>query len=250
MIDNVLFYLMILALLFLSIPSSASAQISCPDEHLALTPAPLQEEWAVEWWMPRHEQKLTEDGRESAEILLIGDSITHGWENTGKDVWESYFGEYKTYNIGYSGDRTENVLWRFEHGEIDGINPEVAVLMIGTNNTGHRQDPPECTAKGVEMIVDQIKQKLPKTRILLLAIFPRDAKTSGELRQLNTQINDRIKDFGEKENVTFLNISDDFLDDEGNLSEEIMPDLLHPNEKGYKVWAEVMKPVIKSQLNR
>lgn len=250
MTNDFLFSVIVSAVLIMSNFNSASAQQSCPENHPALTPAPLQEEWAVEWWMPRHEQKLEEEGRETAKILLIGDSITHGWENTGKDVWESYFSEYKTYNIGYSGDRTENVLWRFEHGEIDDINPKVAMVMIGTNNTGHRQDAPECTAKGVEMIVDQIKQKLPETRILLLAIFPRDATTSGELRQLNTQINDRIKNLGEKENITFLNVNDAFLNDEGTLSADIMPDLLHPNEKGYKIWAEAMKPVIKSQLNR
>lgn len=238
------------SLILLFVPISSEAQNSCSNDHLALTPAPLQEEWAVEWWMPRHEEKLAEEGRESAEILLIGDSITHGWENTGKDTWETYFGEYSTYNIGYSGDRTENVLWRFEHGEIDEIDPEAAVVMIGTNNTGHRQDPPECTAKGVELIVDQIKQKLPDTQILLLAIFPRDATPKGELRQLNAEINERIKELDKKENVTFLNMNNAFLDDDGNLTEDIMPDLLHPNEEGYRIWAEVMKPVIDDQFNR
>lgn len=248
MTDYLLFSFIFLALA--ASPYHASAQSSCPDDHLALTPAPLQEEWAVEWWMPRHEEKLAEEGRESAEILLIGDSITHGWENTGKDTWETYFGEYSTYNIGYSGDRTENVLWRFEHGEIDGIDPEIAVVMIGTNNTGHRQDPAECTAKGVKLIVDQIKQKLPDTQILLLAIFPRDATPKGELRQLNAEINERINELDKKENVTFLNMNYAFLDDDGNLAEDIMPDLLHPNEEGYRIWAEVMKPVIEDQLNR
>ena len=249
MIDKIIFYLMFLALLLVSIPDNASAQQTCTDDHLALTPAPLQEEWAVEWWMPRHEQKLAEDGRESAKILLIGDSITHGWENTGKDIWEEYFGDYSTYNIGYSGDRTENVLWRFEHGEIDGVNPKLAIVMIGTNNTGHRQDAPECTAKGVELIVDQLNQKLPGTAILLLAIFPRDATPEGEMRQLNTKINERIKELDGRENVSFLNINSAFLDEKGNLAEDIMPDLLHPNEDGYRIWAKAMKPAIEDHLD-
>jgi beta-glucosidase len=242
--------LLFMSLLFMTLHLDALAQHSCTSDHPALTPAPLQEEWAVEWWMPRHEQKLVEEGRESAKILLIGDSITHGWENTGKNVWPEYFGEYTTYNIGYSGDRTENVLWRFEHGEIDGINPKIAVVMIGTNNTGHRQDPPECTAKGVEMIVGQVQQKLPDTRILLLAIFPRDAAPDGELRQLNSQINDRINALNEEKSVTYLNINDAFLDDDGNLPEDIMPDLLHPNDEGYKIWAEAMKPTVDNLINR
>jgi beta-glucosidase len=239
----------IMILLFSAVPNIISAQSACPDNHPAVTPAPLQEVWAVEWWMPRHEQKLAEEGRESAEILLIGDSITHGWENTGKEVWEQYFGEYGTYNIGFGGDRTENVLWRFGHGEIDGIQPEVAVLMIGTNNTGHRQDPPECTASGVGLIVEQLSKKLPDTHILLLAVFPRADSPDGEFKKLNAQINEHIETLGEKENVTFLNYNTAFLDDNGNLPESIMPDLLHPNEEGYKIWAEVMKPAIEGHLN-
>jgi beta-glucosidase len=238
-----------MSLFFAAAPYNGSAQQGCPDNHPAITPAPLQEDWAVEWWMPRHEQKLAEEGRESAEILLIGDSITHGWENTGKEVWEQYFGEYGTYNIGYSGDRTENVLWRFEHGEIDGIHPEVAVVMIGTNNTGHRQDSPECTAKGVELIVDRLNEKLPDTHILLLAIFPRNDSQNGEFKKLNAEINERIESLGERENFTFLNYNTAFLDDNGTLPESIMPDLLHPNEEGYKIWAEVMKPDIDDHLN-
>lgn len=217
---------------------------TCSDDALALTPTTLQEEWAVEWWMPRHEAKLTEEGREDARLLFIGNSITHGWENTGKEVWEEYYTDYGGYNIGFSGDRTENVLWRFEHGELEGINPELAILMIGTNNTGHRQDPAECTTAGIEMILNEIKDRLPETKILLLAIFPREASPDGELRQLNNEINQKIEKFADGEDVHFLNINDTFLDENGILSEEIMPDLLHPNEYGYRLWAEAMQPKI------
>lgn len=218
---------------------------TCPENAPALTPAPLEEEWAIEWWMPRHEEKLTEDDRETADVLFVGDSITHGWETTGKAVAEDYFSGFSIYNIGYSGDRTENVLWRFEHGEIDGISPEVAVLMIGTNNTGHRQDPPECTAKGIETILDKMENKLPDTHVLLLAIFPRSESPDDELRELNEEINNRIRGFGSREYVTFVNINDVFLTEECVLTEEIMPDELHPNEYGYKLWAEEMLPMIR-----
>lgn len=226
-----------------------ASMIVCPDTAAALTPATLQESWAVEWWMPRHEEKLTEDGREDAKLLFIGDSITHGWETTGNDIWTKYYVDYGAYNIGFSGDRTENVLWRLEHGEVDGINPKLAILMIGTNNTGHRQDSPECTSRGIEMILDELKQRLPDTRILLLAIFPREATPEGELRQLNNRINERISTLADDEQVFFLNINHAFLDDEGILSEEIMPDLLHPNEYGYELWAEEMDPAIQKFLN-
>lgn len=224
---------------------SHSVDQACPEDALALTPAPLEEDWAVEWWIPRHEEKLQEEGRGSADILFLGDSITHGWETTGRDVAEEYFSKYAIYNIGFSGDRTENVLWRFEHGEIDGINPELAVLMIGTNNTGHRQDPPECTAKGIEMILHEMKEKLPETHVLLLTIFPRGESPGDELRELNEDINNRIREFGRLEHVTFANINDVFLTGQGVLTEDIMPDELHPNEYGYKLWAEEMLPMIR-----
>lgn len=241
-------YVIGLALLFWLTLSAVPSFSQCTDDALALTPAPLQESWAIEWWMPRHEEKLTEEGRETAEILLVGDSITHGWENTGKEVWSDYFGAYGTYNIGYSGDRTENVLWRFEHGEIDGINPKVAVLMIGTNNTGHRQDPAECTALGIERIVDELSERLPDTHILLLAIFPRSESPDDELRQLNQNINHRIEKLSEQEQVTFIDLNPIFLNDELILTEEMMPDLLHPNESGYRLWAEALKPYLMELL--
>src|SRR6056297_1379465 len=221
----------LLPFLLLMIQSLASAR-SCSENSPAITPAPLQEEWAIEWWMPRHEAKLTEEGRETADLLFIGDSIMHGWETTGKRVADNYFSDFSIYNIGFSGDRTENVLWRFNHGEIGGINPELAVVMIGTNNTGHRQDSPECTARGVEIILDELNEKLPETEVLLLAIFPRGETPDDELRQINNEINQRIMSFADDEKVHFMNINSVFLDEDGTLLEEIMPDYLHPNEQG------------------
>lgn len=236
-----------LIFLFIVTCTQATAQ-TCPADAPALSPETLQEEWAVEWWMPRHETKLEEEGREDAKLLFIGNSITQGWEDTGKNVWDEYYAPYGGYNIGFSGDRTENVLWRFQHGELDGIDPELAILMIGTNNTGHRQDPPECTAKGIELILDELKNRLPDTEIILLAIFPREASPDSELRQLNNQINDRIEQFANGKRVHFLNINGTFLDENGVLSEEIMPDLLHPNEYGYQLWAEAIQQKIDELL--
>lgn len=223
---------------------------TCPDNAPALTPAPLQADWAVEWWIPRHEEKLKEEGRDTAGLLFLGDSITHSWETTGKETWKKYYSEYGAYNIGYSGDRTENVLWRLEHGEVDDINPELAVIMIGTNNTGHRQDSPQCTAKGIEAIINELKHRLPETKVLLLAIFPREASPDAELRQLNNKINKRIEKLADGNRIHFLDINNIFLDNEGMLPEEIMPDFLHPNEYGYELWAEAMEPTLKQLLEK
>lgn len=223
---------------------------SCPADNAALMPSPLEEEWAVDWWMPRHKEKLTKEGRENTKLLFLGDSITHGWESEGNEVWEHYYSEYDAYNLGFSGDRTENVLWRLQNGEVDGINPDVAILLIGTNNTGHRQDSADCTARGIEMILDELHERLPETHVLLLGIFPRSFEPGDKLRQLNNKINSRIEKFDVREKVTFLNINDVFLDDEKFLQEKIMPDFLHPNKDGYKLWAEAMDPALKELFNK
>ncbi|MAR12423.1 MAG: acetylglucosamine-6-sulfatase [Blastopirellula sp.] len=208
----------------------------------AVEPEVQTAKWAVKWWQPRHEQKLAdkkEQGR--VDLLMIGDSITHGWEGAGKPVWEKYYAKRHAFNIGFSGDRTEQVLWRIDHGEVDDITPRLAVIMIGTNNTGHRQDAPEHTAAGIQAIVDRLHKKLPKTKVLLLGIFPRGATPSDKLRKINDAINQRISKLADDKQVFYLDINETFLGDDGNLPKSIMPDLLHPNRKGYEMWAEAME---------
>lgn len=242
---NTLFITLFISLFVLSV-SLQTLHAQCPDHSSALSPTPLEEPWAIEWWMPRHLDKLQEEGRERAEILLIGDSITHGWETTGKEVWSEFFGTIPTFNIGYSGDRTENVLWRLQQGEVEGIHPKVALLMIGTNNTGHRMDPAECTAAGIERIRDELLIRLPQTHLLILAIFPRGELPDDEMRQRNEEINSRITALDEPDRVTFLNLNDTFLTEDGLITKEIMPDMLHPNENGYRLWAEAIRPLLLS----
>ncbi|MEE8452400.1 MAG: platelet-activating factor acetylhydrolase IB subunit [Thermoguttaceae bacterium] len=205
--------------------------------------------WAQRWWMPRHEEKLEAMKKQgTVDLLMVGDSITHSWENGGRDVWAKFYAGRSAFNIGFSGYRTEQVLWRFEHGEIDGISPKLAVVMIGTNNAGHRQDPPEQTAAGIKAIVEQLRQRLPETKVLLLAIFPRGKDANDRLRKLNDATNEIIADYADGKHVFYLDISSTFLDDDGTLPKSIMPDLLHPNPKGYALWAEAMEPTIKKLI--
>lgn len=225
------------------------SQTATQESILSLKPEVQTAAWAQSWWMPRHEAKLKElKELGDVELLMIGDSITHGWENQGKPIWEKFYGKRKAFNIGFSGDRTEQVLWRFENGEIDGIKPKVAVIMIGTNNTGHRQDPPEETSAGIEAIIEQLHEKSSETNILLLAIFPRGEKPDDELRKINDAINERIEKFAESPKITFLDIGDKFLDKDGTLPKDIMPDLLHPNLEGYEIWAKAIEPTLKDLL--
>ncbi len=225
---------------------SLSAMAQDQPEIPALTPAVQN----GDWWMPRHEQKLAEkEQAEKIDLVWIGDSITHGWEGTGKKIWDEKFAPRHSLNLGYSGDRTEQVLWRLQHGEVEGIAPKGVVIMIGTNNTGHRQDPADQTAAGVRAIVAELRQRLPEAKILVLAIFPRGETTDDPLRRLNTDINALLaematEDDGDGDMVSFLDINASFLADDGTLPKSIMPDLLHPNEAGYQKWAEAIEPAI------
>ncbi len=216
----------------------------------ALKPEVQTAKWAQSWWMPRHNEKLKAiKEMKQVDLLMIGDSITHGWETKGRKVWDKYYGKRNALNIGFSGDRTEHVIWRQQHGEIDGISPKLAVIMIGTNNAGHRQDPAQETAAGIKAIIEQLRTRLPKTKILLLAILPRGEKPDNRLRKLNDATNEIIAKYADDKYVFFLDINDKFLDDDGRLSKSIMPDLLHPNETGYGIWAEAMEPMIEKLMN-
>ena len=224
----------------------ARAGLPCPDYRTeSVTPAMLDESWSVDWWLPRHQKKLEEKRQLVAagtppQVVFIGDSITEGWEKSGSAVWQRHFSQYHALDLGFGGDRTENVLWRLQHGEIDGIAPKVAVLMIGTNNTGHRAEDPQTTAAGIRRLLDEIRQRLPSTKVLLLAIFPRGEKPDDPQRRLNERVNEIIAGQVDGRDVVFLDIGNAFLDPDGRLSRDVMPDLLHPNDKGYAIWQRSM----------
>ena len=228
------------------IEKTGTPSMSCADyKTLSTTPAVLNEWWSTDWWMSRHLQKVKEvKAAKNAQVIFIGDSITQGWEKDGFNVWNHHYAKYNPINLGFSGDRTENVLWRLQHSEVNGLNPKVAVLMFGTNNTGHRQEDPKTVAIGIKANLDELQLHLPNTKILLLAIFPRDEKPTDQMRQINEEINAIISGFADNKRVFFLNINKSFLDVNGILSKDIMPDLLHPNEKGYEIWAKAMEPTL------
>jgi len=200
------------------------------------------------WWTTRHQQKLARIKKGDVDLLMIGDSITHGWEHVGRAVWDKYYKARKAVNLGYSSDRTEHVIWRLQNGEVDGISPKLAVIMIGTNNTGQCRDPADHTVQGVKAILAESRKRLPKTKILLLAIFPRQATPDAPLRKLNDQVNKAIAGFADNKTVFFLDINRKFLDDKGVLPRSIMGDLLHPGPKGYEIWAKAMEPMVKKLM--
>jgi lysophospholipase L1-like esterase len=198
----------------------------------------------------RHKEflKRIEKSKGEGDVIFLGDSITHGWE--GQKAWKEQFGEFKPVNLGIGGDQTGHVLWRITDGkELENLNPKLAVIMIGTNNTGGHSA--EQIAGGIKAIVDELKTQKPKIRILVLAVFPRGNKgdadketkiiPAAKLNKKIQAINDIISKFDDGKTVFYKDINKQFLTDDGGLSAEIMPDYLHLTAKGYDIWGRAIK---------
>lgn len=209
--------------------------------------------WPRYDWQKRHELSSAAVKRAKPQILFIGDSITHffGGEQfdsyalRGKNTWDEFYAPRNPGNLGFGWDKTENVLWRLQHGALDGIAPKLVVTMIGTNNTG------TCSASditlGITEIVAELRLRLPKAEILLLGIFPRGEKP-GPQRDKIAEVNQGIARLDALARVTFLDIGAKFLTPDGLITKDIMPDFLHPNEKGYRIWAEAIEPTVKKLM--
>jgi len=215
-----------------------------------LAPVTQDRSWPSYDWAKRHELTSAAVKKAKPQILFIGDSITHffGGEQfdsyalRGQQTWGEFYAPRYAGNLGFGWDKTENVLWRLQHGAIDGIAPRLLVMMIGTNNTGTCSAPD--IAIGIESIVLELNQRLPHSKILLLGIFPRGEKPNPQ-REKIAEINGIISKLNGTYNVTFLDIGPKFLTPEGLITKDIMPDFLHPNEKGYLIWAEAIEPTVK-----
>ena len=235
------------AVILCSLPSVAAIR--------AVTPTPWKNGDPDSWQMKRHAEKMSIVTNGGARVVFVGDSITHFWETAGKAQWEKYFaaGPRAALNLGTSADRTEHVLWRItEGGELDGYEAKCILLMIGTNNSGHfsfDDEPPVDTILGIRRILDLIAEKQPKARVILMSIFPRGADESNQVRRRNEVVNKEISKFADGRKVIWCDFSDKFLDAQGRLSREIFPDLLHPNARGYEIWASSVVPLVDKVLS-
>ena len=215
----------------------------------AITPARPDSDWAQPWWDQRFEAKQKEVTAGGSQVVFIGDSITHFWETTGKPQWNKYFAgaPYKAMQLGFSGDRTEHLLWRIDHGEFDGYEAKAIVLLIGTNNTGHfpiEEEPPSDTIIGIKAVIDRLLEKQPKARIILHPIFPRGTDLNDQGRIRNALVNREIMKLADGRRVVWCDFNSEFLLPDGSLPKEIVPDFLHPGPSGYELWANAVMPVI------
>jgi lysophospholipase L1-like esterase len=193
--------------------------------------------------MELHHRFLERARRGEIDLLFLGDSIMQGWDDNA--VWRQYYEPRKAANFGIGGDRTQHVLWRIQNGELAGIAPKVVVLMIGTNNASGST--PDEIALGIKTILGELGRRLPRTRILLLGVFPRGQRPTSTRERLKA-VNDKIAKLDDGSHVKFLDISKSFLEPDGSISPLIMPDYLHLSLRGYEIWAQAMEPTLKTML--
>lgn len=207
---------------------------------------------AQSWWMPRHQEILhRHSSDERVDLIWIGDSITHDWEGRGSSLWQSRYQSRHASNLGFSGDQTQNVLWRLKNGELDNISPKVAVVMIGTNNTRLNRDEPQDIYRGVKEIVTLLRLMKPEMKILLLGIFPCDFAPHTYHRQNNQETNALLKLLPQQmndPNIHFLDLWDHFVASDGTISQSIMFDQVHLSALGFKIWSDALEPLLSDWL--
>src|SRR5579883_3476772 len=214
-------------------------------------PAARKKEYSwmsVASWNQRHEANVKRIKEGNVDLLFVDDSITECWGNNA--VWQNTYAPLKAANIGIGGDTTENVLWRLENGEVEGISPKVAVLLIGTNNFGLEGHSPDQVTKGVAACVQALRKRLPSTKIILLGIFPRDQNPAADIRKKIKAVNDQILKLDDRKVVRYLDIGPKLANPDGSLAKEVMPDFLHLSEKGYHIWADAMAPLLKELMGK
>ena len=209
-------------------------------EPASITPVPRTEQ--EEKWVSNHEARVAAAKKGDIDVILIGDSITHYSERG--EPYNHHFGTRKALNLGQGGDRTQNVLWRLQHGEVEGIQPKVAMLMIGTNNLG-RGESPEDTVLGIQAILAELHQRLPNTKVLLCSIFPRD----GEIMASVDKVNAELPALADGQRVIHTDLKEVFLNPDGSLNASLYhTDKLHLSTEGYRAWFAKTEPLIAAAL--
>ena len=211
----------------------------------AIVPIEQDKEWLSKAdWLKRHDEHLAIRDQGGHNVVFIGDSITQGWGGSGLEIFKRDFESLGVANFGIGGDATQHVLWRIEHGVLDGLDPKHVSLLIGTNNLGNEGDNGPDTAEGVIAVFNAIREKLPNAHIVLNAVFPRAHEPDNPFRAEIEIINNTIRPLADADNVTWLDMHDAFVDGNNFIPEALMPDFLHLRPEAYDLWAQRLLPLI------
>jgi lysophospholipase L1-like esterase len=203
-----------------------------------------------------HEQMLANLKKGQIDVYFSGDSITRRWRATDYPQflsnWNENFLGWNAANYGWGADKIQNILWRLQNGELEGVHPRVIVLLAGTNNIGNAPASDAKVAditKGIKALLGTMREKAPKATIILMGILPRNdnPKPTAVMPSIN-KINDNIAQFADGKTIRYLNINDKLADKEGKLFDGMTVDRLHLSLKGYQVWADALKPLLTELL--
>ena len=237
-----------------------SRDTEIPDNS-AIVPVPKLEQDSYNWW-DRHAEVLRLKDSINPEIVLIGNSITHFWGGepklknvdgkprnpNGPNAWNSVFANHRVLNLGFGWDRTQNMLWRLDHGELDGLHPKTVIMHLGTNNTSETPNARMNTAseivEGIRAVCLRVRSKVPGAHIVLMKVFPREEKPDHPRRILINEINKQLEVFARENIIDLVDIGPKMLAPDGTLPKYIASDFCHPTEKGYQIWADEIRQFV------
>ena len=226
--------------------STPAAKMDSRTNNTKRDPGIFGDYWWANRFLSRHQLVEQQRGK-TVDLVLVGDSIMHFWEWLHPESWKKLTQGRTVLNLGYGGDRTQNVLWRIAHGELDGYKAKNVMLMIGTNNNSFNDSNPTNVALAVEKIALQIREKHPEAQLILHPIFPRGAsaesKRHAAARPRNEKTNELLKAFAEKHpEITWIDFNDKMVDSTGWVPRTIMADEIHPTDAGYDLWMDAILP--------
>jgi beta-glucosidase len=260
--DRLLLFAMLFTCVVLvtTAPVVSVSVVNAEDQVKPAHPSTAPQVRLASWWFTRHAEKIAEieaandpKNKKTIELLMVGDSITNNFDKggPGESVWKQKFVPLNALNLGFGGDRTNHVLWRLDHLPPLKTPPKAASLMIGTNNICWGSDQPKQAADGVQAIARKLNQMYPEMKILVLGVFPRrqtsDHPHRKQIIELNSYLPDLLNDIP---NVTYKDIGQRFLDENGFLSKEMMPDTTHPSKKGHEIWANAIVPLLVEMMDK
>lgn len=208
-------------------------------------------------YLQYHERHVARAREGNINLLFLGDSITEYWETEGLATWRKFYAPLGAAQFGIHGDVIKTLHWRIQRGELNISlpHPRVVVLMIGSNNAAAACEPAQLAAKAVEFsesigkIIATLLAKLPATKVLLCGVLPSgQSATDNAPRLMQAELNQRLRNFDDGQRVRFLDLTSRFLQPDGGISADIMPDFLHPSAQGYAIWAEAMNPLLNEMM--
>ena len=226
--------------------SAAASRMESRTKDKTRDPGIFGDYWWANRFLSRHQLVEQQRGK-TVDLVLLGDSIMHFWEWKWPGSWKKLTQGRTVLNLGYGGDCTQHVIWRIQHGELDGYTAKNIVLMIGTNNNSSNATKPENVVKGIEKIVALIREKQPSAQLILHPIFPRGASAQSArhaaARARNDKTNELLKAFAAAHpEITWIDFNAKLVDETGWVPTAIMRDEIHPTAAGYDLWMEALLP--------